>query len=268
MRVHSTVLLCIVGGAALSASAQPVFIAFVDETMYRFNLNDPLESFQLTDKMMSLTRAPDGRFVGHSAERNSGSNLWDSYELVGALGNNPSLSMLSDQVPGPRPTLSFAGGNAYSTREDANDLTELITVDPFTLVDSGLVGNTGLGRSTNGSGYDPVNDVLYVINGTSDSLYTVDRGTGAATLVGSLGLDYFNGGAEFFDGTLYAFIQDTSRQEFVLGTIDASTGQFSFLRSITAYDPNVTHYASLAVVPAPATLSLLGLGILARRRRR
>lgn len=266
MRFHSAAVLCVLGGAACAAAAQPVFLAVVDTTLYRFTLNGQAETFTLSDKMMSLALAPDGRFLGHSAEKNSG-QLWESYELIDPLGT-PSLSMLSDQVPGPRPTLSFAEGNAYSTREDANQTTELITVDGNTLVDDALIGNTGLGRSTNGSGYDAANDILYVINGSTDLLYTVDRATGAATPVGGLGLDYFNGGAEFFDGTLYALLQDTSREEFVFGTIDTSSGAFTGLRVVTGYDPAEVHFASLAVVPAPATLGLLGAGLLAGARRR
>jgi hypothetical protein len=187
---------------------------------------------------------------------------------VGALGGSPSLSMLSDQVPGPRPTLSFAGGSAYSTREDAGQNSEFITVDSGTLVDSALVGPMGLGHGTNGSGYDAANDVLYVINGTRDALFTVDRVSGAASLVGVLGLDYLNGGAEFFDGTLYAILQDTSRDQFVFGTINTGTGEFGFLRTITSYDPNLTYFASIAVVPAPASLGLIGLGALVAARRR
>lgn len=268
MTTRITATLGVLGACAAASLAEPVFIATANNTMYRFTIGGNIETFTLGDKMMSLAVAPDGRILGHSAERNTG-QLWESYELVGALGANPSLSMLSDQVPGPRPTLSFAGGNAYSTREASDQTTEFITVDPSTLVDSGLVGNTGLGRSTNGSGYDPGSDTLYVINGTTDSLYTINRNDGSATLVGVLGMDYFNGGAEFFGGTLYAFVQDTSRQQLVLGSIDTSNGTFTGLRVIDSYDPNDSTFIGLTVVPAPASLGLLALGgLVAARRRR
>jgi Ca2+-binding RTX toxin-like protein len=267
MTLRTTAILCAFGGLAASAAAQPTFIAFGNETMYRFTLNGAIETFQLSDKMMSLAVAPSGRIFGHSAERNSG-QLWESYELVDFLGNNPSLSLLSDQVPGPRPALSFADGTAYGTREDANDTTELITFDTDTLIDDALIGNTGLGRGTNGSGYDPVSDTLYLINRERDGLFSVDRSDGSVTFIGSLGIDYFNGGAEFFDGTLYAWLQDATTNELILGTVDTGTGAFTALRSVAMGDPNDTTFMSLAVVPAPGALALLGLGGMAAARRR
>lgn len=266
MNIRTAALLTALGAAATTAVAGPTFVAFGNTTMYRFSDVGAIETFTLGDKMMSLTTDPTGRIVGHSAERNSGQQ-WESYELVGANTNAPSLSMLSDQVPGPRATLSFAQGTAYSAAEGANGA-QLITVDAGTLVDNGVVGDMNIQDGVNGTGYDAVNDVLYGINRDQDALVTIDRNTGNATVVGSLGVDFFNGGAEFYNGVLYAFIQDVNSQTLVFGTIDTGTGAFSAVRTIDTYDANETTFMSLALVPAPSSLGLLALGGLAAARRR
>ena len=253
-------------GTASAAIAGPTFVAFGNTTMYRFGASGPIDSFTLSDKMMSLTTDPSGRIVGHSAERNTG-QMWESYELLGANTNAPSLSMLSDQVPGPRATLSYAQGTGYSAREGSGGA-ELITVDGSTLIDNGLVGNLNIQDGVNGTGYDAVNDVLYGINRDQDVLVTISRNTGNATVVGPLGVDFFNGGAEFYNGTLYAFIQDLGSQTLVFGSIHTGTGAFTAIRTIDTYDPNETTFMSLALVPAPASLGLLAIGGLAALRRR
>lgn len=265
--IRTAAIVSVLGGMAAAAGAQ-TFIAFANTTMYRFELNANVETFTMGARMMSLANAPDGSIVGHSPDRLNGNNR-ESYQLVNPFSANPMLSLISDAVPGQRPTLSFTDDAAYSTREDANDQTELITVDPNTLIDSGLVGNTGLGRGTNGSGYDPASDTLYVINRERDALFIADQTDGSVDLVGSLNVDYFNGGAEFFDGTLYAWLQLDGTDELVVGTIDTGTGAFTQLQSLGFAEPDVTTYMSLVVVPAPASAALLGLGgLVALRRRR
>lgn len=267
MTIRAAALLTVLGGVAATAVAQPTFIAFGNNTMYRFGLNGNIETFTLADKMMSLAVAPDGRILGHSAERNTG-QMWESYELLGAESNAPSLSMLSDQVEGPRATLSFADGLAYSAREGQTGA-ELITVDSNTLIDDTVIGDLNIQDGVNGTGYDATNDVLYGINRVNDALVTINRNTGNATIVGGLGVDFFNGGAEFYNGTLYAFIQDLDSERLVIGSIDTDTGAFTALRTIDTYDANDTTFMSLVVVPAPASLGLLAMGgLVAIRRRR
>lgn len=266
MTIRTAALLTVLG-AASAAVAGPTFVAFGNTTMYRFGATGNIETFTLSDKMMSLTTDPTGRIVGHSAERNTG-QLWESYELLGANTNSPSLSMLSDQVPGPRATLSFAEGTGYSAREGSSGA-ELITVDNGTLIDNGLIGNLNIQDGVNGTGYDAVNDILYGINRDQDALVTISRSTGNATVVGSLGIDYFNGGAEFYNGTLYAIVQDLGSQTLVFGSINTGSGAFSAIRTIDTYDPNGTTFMSLALVPAPSSFALLAVGgLVASRRRR
>jgi MYXO-CTERM domain-containing protein len=255
-------VLVAVAGVAAGASAQPVFFATANDTLYRFSLGGPIDEFQLSDRIMSLAVNPDGDIVGYGPDIN-GNQARNSFRLDNPFGS-PSLSLLSDQITSQRPTLTFVGDEGYTV----GDIDVLRTVDSVLLEDTGVVGNLGLPTDSNGSGYDAVNDVFYLINGTNDALYTVNYSNAATTLVGSLGLDYHFGGAEFFEGTLYALIEDTSRQELVLGSIDTSSGAFTPLQSIASYDPNQNNYIGLAVVPTPSSLALLSLGALAAGRRR
>jgi hypothetical protein len=261
MQIRLAATLALVGAAA-AATAQPVFFATGNNTLYRFTLNGSVDTFQLNDKMMSLALDPNGDIVGHSAEINGGQGR-ESYRLDDPFGT-PSLTMLSDQVAGPRATLTFVASQGYAVDEDGM----LNTVDGATLVDTGVVGDLGLPTDSNGSGYDPATDTFYLINGTTDSLYSVDYTDASNTLIGSLGIDYLFGGAEFFDGTLYAWVQDTGRQQLVLGSVDTTTGAFTALRAVDSYDPNENIFMGLAVVPAPATVGLLAAGALAAVRRR
>ncbi len=262
MRSH-TVLLGVLIGCATAATAEPVFLAFTNNTMHRFTLNVQIESIQMSDSMMSLARRGDGALVGHSP-RGTGEQMWQSYELLDPLGA-PSLSLLSDQIGGPRGTLSFVGSQGFAI----GNVDELMTVDSNTLEQTGTVGNMGLPINSNGSGYDAVNDVLYIINGTDDALYRVDYNNATPTLVGQLGNNYLFGGAEYYDGTLYALLQDTGLEQFVLGSVDTTTGQFTALQVVAAYDPNENTFASLAVIPSPSVIAVLGMGgLLASRRRR
>ncbi|NNC86878.1 MAG: DUF4394 domain-containing protein [Akkermansiaceae bacterium] len=62
-----------------------------------------------------------------------------------------------------------------------------------------------LGTNVPGLAYLPATSTLYGVSGQTDSLYTINTATGAATLVGSLGINTsFNGLAYHADtGELY-----------------------------------------------------------------
>jgi hypothetical protein len=173
-------------------------------------------------------------------------------------------------------SLSFIGDTLYGfqkTPGNPANTTTLVTIDPVNDTQS-LVGATGLTTvGANGSGYDPTTDTLYTVVdgalGTGD-LTEVDYGLAngpdpTGTVVGDLGVDFGNGGAEFFDGTLYALIQDLTNQTLVVGSVDTTTGLFTQLQQFDVFTPGPV---GLAVVPEPATLSLLALAGLAVLRRR
>jgi hypothetical protein len=65
----------------------------------------------------------------------------------------------------------------------------LISIDTDTLATS-TIGSLGVGFSFGGLAYDGNSDTLYMIGGrNNDNLFTVDRSTGQATLVGDHGID-------------------------------------------------------------------------------
>lgn len=142
----------------------------------------------------------------------------------------------------------------------------LITIDQT----NGLGTEVGaLGVSTLGSGlaYDYLQDVLYMVSHATDSLYTVDTGTGAATLVGSLNLPA--NGLNFglaYDPDVGLVMSSQNRDR--LYQLDTDTGQATEIGFLL--DTAGLAFVAPAAVPEPATatLGLLGIVALARRRRR
>lgn len=103
------------------------------------------------------------------------------------------------------------------------------------------------------------------------SVYRIDAATGAATLLGAVGvsadLPFFGAGS--VNGTLYAFTVDTSTFVREIYTINQQTGKATF---DTDVDPGLTgilSVAPLAPVPEPwsAFLTAAGFAIVFLRRR-
>ena len=258
------VVVATIAAAAGVAQAEPTFFVFQNEVAHRFTGNGPIDTFNLSDRLMGSALAPDGVIRGTSAIRKQNAG-WEAYSLTDPTGT-PSLFEISDSNSGPFSSVSYVGNTAYSF-DSAGDL---LTLDFSTLAQTGTVGNIGLGSGNVGSGYDASSDTMYIINKDTDSLYTLNYNTATPTLVGGLGFDWFNAGAEFFDGKLYAAIQVVNTGELVLGEVNTSTGAFSAIRTVATFDPNGTPMqVSLAIIPAPAGLGLLGAaGLVAMRRRR
>ena len=91
-------------------------------------------------------------------------------------------------------------GILYALSEADN----LVTIDTVTL-NITTIGAVGTNTSFGGLAYDPNSDTLYMVGGRgNNNLYTVDRTTGAATLVGSHGLtDLFGLGYDSQTNILY-----------------------------------------------------------------
>lgn len=262
--VKTKLALAAIAGAAGAVQAGPTFLVFQNEVAHRFTDNGPIDTFTLSDRLMGSALAPDGVIRGTSSIRKQNAG-WEAYSLLDPTGT-PSLNEISDTNSGPFSSVTYVGNTAYSFDSAGN----LLTLDFSTLAETGVVGDIGLGSGNVGSGYDASTDTMYIINKDTDALYTLDYSNASPTLVGGLGLDWFNGGAEFFDGTLYAAVQDVSSGELVVGEINTSTGAFSAIRTVATFDPNgAPMQVSLVVIPAPAGVGLLGAaGLVAMRRRR
>ncbi len=109
------------------------------------------------------------------------------------------------------------------------------------------IGSQGISGSITGLAFDPVGGVLYGCSPSNNSLYTLDRSTGFATLVGPTGFSNINGLA--FDtstNTLYC----TDLNNNALFTVDVATGS----GTLVAVMSNTTSVEGLAYDPATDTL--------------
>jgi hypothetical protein len=135
----------------------------------------------------------------------------------------------------------------YAISEEPNS--RLWTLNPTT-GSSTLVGLLGFNLHEGDMTIDPVSGDMYVANGSGDNLYIVNKGTAAATLVGSFGAAGRDvSGLQFFDGTLYGLALRDGAPD-VLGTVNIATGLFT---TIGETGTNCGVIAALGRDPASGT---------------
>jgi hypothetical protein len=264
---------------ASAVQAGPVFLGTQGTTLYRIS-DGGVETFTLSTDLTSMAVGPGGVIWG-SALTDAGTNgLRELYTLDDPLGVSPSLSLVGEFLADNTPSLTWVDDTLYGVQKTpgGSDPAVLVTIDTLGLTQQ-VVGDTGeIGAGFNGTAYDPSTDSFYGIRGGGlippAELYEVDYslsgGTDpATTLIGELGLSYVNGGAEWFGDTKYALIQERLESglgDLLLGTVNPDTGEFTQTLVVDAAVPGAV---GLAVIPEPATLSLLGaLAIVVLRRRR
>ncbi len=257
-----TSLLCGLAPLALASAAvaQPTVFATEGATMYRFQLGGAAQSFDMGDTLIGMTARPDQTLLA-SSQVDTGQNTPEFYDIFNPLGNPPVLSGTGLQLPYTVSCLTLANGLVYGVGGDA-----LYSFDPNNAYAPTLIGPTGL-TDVGGLVYDAGSDSLIVLDNDADALFPlswVDGSAGAA--IGPLGIDSLSSGMEFFNGVLYAAVQNGTSNAFELGTINLNTGAYTTTQAIHAGAAQAT--TAVAIIPAPGALAAMGLGLLAGRRRR
>jgi hypothetical protein len=130
---------------------------------------------------------------------------------------------------------------------------------------------TAIGFVNEGTGaiaYDPATDTIFAASKRTDLLYAVDPANASFTVIGALGRDELEGGAEWFEGQMFMALQDGFTGELEIGTVDVQTGTYSSLFGIANVGTSIGFGTGLAIVPEPATLLLLALAVGLGLRRR
>ena len=268
--MHKTTTTLAAGLAALAAGstmAQPIYLATSGSTLYRAEQGGASVSFNLSDEINNLLMAPNGDILAFSGSE-TGSGTFEVYRLDGALGNTPSLQLISDVLPNSYPAATFVGDTLYGYRNGSRNL---VTYDIGTGVETDIGRSAPMQGPIGGAAYDASNDTFYAVTRGDASLFTVDYAAGSgdpdATLVGNLGIDIFNMGLDLYQGSLYAAFEDTTNGQFVAGTVSTDTGLFT--GDTVLFNGALDGSVGFIVVPAPGTLALLAAGgLLTARRRR
>jgi hypothetical protein len=249
---------------AISAYADTVYLASSFETLYRVKLGEDIESWDFPGiKLRGMHYDPGADQVFGLGDDGGDSAPATVYTLQNPVDGTPALVAYS-QLSHHYGSLTQIGDTFYGFSHA--DLYGVDLSDPAYPVET-YVGTTGvLGAA--GAAYDPVSGTLYMMSYKEfdDALYTVDPDTAAATLVGYPGIDAYDLGAEWFDGGLFAAVQNGSTGYFEIGEVSAVTGHYSVLTTVASGADYVA--TGLTVIPEPTSLALLLAGCLGLLRRR
>lgn len=184
----------------------------------------------------------------------------------------PTQSAFTDTLT----ALEYANGTLYGSAHQAGPEIipgVLVSVDTGTGALTEIGAMTGMNRPTGGMDY--FNGTMYAISSTNNndsSLFTVDLGTGAASLIAALTIGGNQAqsvtGLASVDGIMYGIVNFETGQN--LYAIDLATGVMTAQFSL-GVDMNSLTAQGTASVPEPGMAAVLGLGVLglgALRRRR
>lgn len=132
-------------------------------------------------------------------------------------------------------------------------------------VDYVVIDGPGVLSDVDDIAVDPFTGVMYAASndgGDGGVLITVNKNTGAGTLVGEFGVDDIEGLAFFTDGNLYGSTGKDGRDPSTrnqLYRIDETTGAATFVGAFTDFQD----YEALACLSGPTAVSLAGVSVAA-----
>lgn len=263
-RISSVYVACALVTVASSAFAgSPIFLASNNLSLIRATNENDIETFFTGLEIRGSRGTPSGDVLAVVDVRDPVDPTVSAlYSIGNAASGTPSLDELAilDQWYAAVTEIDdLFYGYTTNSRLYAIDVT-----DPQNPVET-FIGNLGIGH-IGGAAYDPNSDTLYMVSNETDSLYIVDPSDASTSLVGNFGVDSLTTGAEWYDGQLYVSMNNATADEFQVGTLDVSTGDYSSLLTLVEGAEDVS--TSLAIVPEPATIVLLLAtgGLCARRR--
>lgn len=125
------------------------------------------------------------------------------------------------------------------------------------------IGSTGLTSFLN-LGYHRGTDTMYATNSNTDSLYTINRATGVATLVGPLVNSTNPNGLAYNPDNGLMYMIDNSTDNFY--SLNLATGEANLIGFMGS--GNLLGLAYISEIPEPASLAGLSMASLLVLRRR
>ncbi|MBK8270991.1 MAG: HYR domain-containing protein [Planctomycetes bacterium] len=254
---------------ASASLPNPMFFSSRGNTIYRFNLTDPPETFVMSDRFAAMSTDSSGTIwlIGRLDVDNDG--FLEIYTLDDPCGI-PSLVLQGDFIADQVAAMTFINGNMYIVQAVPQAVSQrlaIVDVVNQTVTPVGVTGimqdraeSTGFDFSTNtlygiDNGTDPVMPVLKTINW--NPLPGEEPLTSA---IGPTGQYSATCGGEFFGGIYYHLISvwGGGGFDYILGTVDISTGQFSAVRTVDTGTPNGVIGLAILNVPEGTSCPVAG----------
>lgn len=240
------------------AQADPTFLVGDLNTLYRYR-SGIIESFDMGQRLRGMHTDLSTGIVYVATSLPQGATQISV--LNNAASGTPSLTLFST-LSHFYGSLTKIGDLFYGFDQDA--LYAMDLTNPSAPVET-YIGSTGV-STDGGAAYNKSNDRLYMASFSTNSLYTVNRATGHATLVGPMGMASGDLGMEWWQQALYVATQNFSTGLLDVGVLNESSGAYSRLFSLNV--PAASVATSLAIVPEPTVCILMLAALCYRRRRR
>lgn len=234
---------------AFASLPNPMFFSSRGNTIYRFNLTDPPDTFVMSDRFAAMSTDSSGVIwlIGRLDVDSDG--FLEIYTLDDPCGT-PTLVLQGDFIADQVAAMTFINGNMYIVQAVPQSVSQrlaIVDVVNQTVTPVGVTGimqdraeSTGFDFSTNtlygiDNGTDPVMPVLKTINWNP-----LPGEEPLTTAIGPTGQFSATCGGELFGGIYYHLISvwGGGGFDYILGTVDLASGQFTAVRTVDTGTPN------------------------------